>query len=250
MKLVRVFKAAAERAGAKIYESTMIDSIEEGGEHILKTRDGRTVRAKSLVLASNAFTSNLRFFRNAILPLREYVAVTRPLSAQELNAIGWRLRVPFNDNRTEVFYLGLTQDGRIHIGGGAPRYSFNNGIGGAGVMSSHVAQLRRELARIYPRLAGVEFEASWDGVIDWSLDASPAVGTTGRHRNIFYGLGYSGHGVNLTSIFGRIIADLEGGREAAWSAYPFVNAHLYYVPNEPFRWLAAESALAWYELTG
>jgi len=249
MKLVRVFKAAAERAGARIYESTLVDSIEEGAEHILKTRDGRTVRAKSLVLASNAFTSNLSFFPNAVLPLREYVAVTRPLSAQELNAIGWRLRVPFNDDRMEVFYLGLTQDGRIHIGGGAPRYFFNNGIGGADVMNSQVAKLRRELERIYPGLAGVEFEASWDGVIDWSLDASPAVGTTGRHRNIFYGLGYSGHGVNLTSVFGRIIADMEGGRGAGWSAYPFVNAHPYYVPNEPFRWLAAESALAWYGVT-
>jgi glycine/D-amino acid oxidase-like deaminating enzyme len=250
MKLVRVFKAAAERAGARIYESTMIDSIEEGEQHILKTRDGHTIRAKSLVLASNVFTSNLGYFRNAVLPLREYVAVTRPLSAQELDAVGWRLRAPFNDDRMQVFYLGLTQDGRIHIGGGAPRYFFDNGTGRGDVMSSQVARLRRELTRIYPSLSGVEFEASWDGVIDWSLDASPAVGATGLHRNIFYGLGYSGHGVNLTSVFGRIIADLEGGREAAWRAYPFVNAHLYYVPNEPFRWLAAESALGWYGLTG
>ncbi len=86
-------------------------------------------------------------------------------------------------------------------------------------------------------------------VIDWSLDASPSVGYTGRYRNIFYGLGYSGHGVNLTSVFGRIIADLQAGRESAWRQFPFVNARLDYVPNEPFRWLAAESALAWYKLT-
>jgi glycine/D-amino acid oxidase-like deaminating enzyme len=98
-------------------------------------------------------------------------------------------------------------------------------------------------------LAGVEFEVNWSGMIDWSLDAAPSVGTTGKHRNIFYGLGYSGHGVNLTSIFGRIIADLEAGREAQWTQYPFVNAHLKYVPNEPFRWMAAKGSLAWYGLT-
>ncbi len=86
-------------------------------------------------------------------------------------------------------------------------------------------------------------------MIDWSLDASPSVGVTGRHGNIFYGLGYSGHGVNLSSVFGRIIADLEAGRAAEWDPYPFVNARLDYVPNEPFRWLAAESGLAWYRLT-
>jgi glycine/D-amino acid oxidase-like deaminating enzyme len=262
MKLVHVFKSAAESAGAVIYESTVVEGIDEGAELVLHTGGGHRVTAKSLVLASNAFTPNTGFLRNSVLPLREYVAMTRPLSDRELADVGWRLRVPFNDSRTEVFYLGLTKDGRIHIGGGAPRYDFNNGAGGTrgaagadadaagtGVAGLHAARLHKELTRIFPGLAGVDFEVSWSGMIDWSLDASPSVGTTGRHRNIFYGLGYSGHGVNLTSIFGRIIADLEAGREAKWTQYPFVNANPIYVPNEPFRWLAAEGSLAWYRLT-
>jgi gamma-glutamylputrescine oxidase len=250
MKLVHVFKTAAESAGAAIYENTRVDGIEEGRELVLHTGSGCAVKAKSLVLASNAFTPNLGFLRNSVLPLREYVAMTRPFGEQELMEIGWRLRVPFNDSRTEVFYLGLTKDRRIHIGGGTPRYNFNNGTGNAADAGAHVAQLRKELARIFPRLAGVGFEVNWDGVVDWSLNASPSVGTTGKHGNIFYGLGYSGHGVNLTSVFGRIIADLEAGRDEVWRHYPFVDANLYYVPNEPFRWLAAESGLAWYGLTG
>ena len=249
MKLVHVFKAAAESAGAAIYENTQVVSIEEGRELALHAQSGRTIRAKSLVLASNAFTPNLGFFRNSVVPLREYVAMTRPFSEQELAELGWRLRVPFNDSRTEVFYLGLTREGRIHIGGGTPRYNFNNGRGSAEIAGTHTAQLLRELARIFPRLAGTEFDVKWDGVVDWSMDASPSVGYTGKYRNVFYGLGYSGHGVNLTSIFGRIIADLEAGRGAAWKHYPFVNAGLIYAPNEPFRWLAAESSLAWYKLT-
>ena len=249
MKLVHVFKAAAENAGAKIYENTTVVSIEEGREHLLHTGDGHTIRAKSLVLATNAFTPRLGFFRNSILPVHEYVAVTPPLGDQKLAEIGWHQRVPFNDSRTEVFYLGLTQDRRIHIGGGRPDYFFNSGAGAASDGASHFAQLQRELVRIYPRLAGIEFEAGWNGVVDWSLDESPSVGCTGKYQNIFYGLGYSGHGVNLTSIFGRIIADLEAGREEAWKQYPFLNASLDYVPNEPFRWLGAQSGLAWYRLT-
>lgn len=249
MKLVHVFKAAAASAGAAIYENTQVVSIEEGRQLVLHTQGGHTIRAKSLVLASNAFTANLGFFRNSVVPLREYVAMTRPFSEQELAELGWRLRMPFNDTRTEVYYLGLTRDGRIHIGGGTPRYNFNNGPGSAEVATTHTAQLLRELARIFPRLAGIEFDVHWDGVVDWSMDASPSVGYTGKYRNIFYGLGYSGHGVNLTSIFGRIIADLEAGREDLWKHYPFVNANLYYVPNEPFRWLSAAAGLAWYKLT-
>jgi gamma-glutamylputrescine oxidase len=249
MKLVHVFKTAAENAGAEIYENTAVVHVEEGPQHVLHSAYGHAIRAKSLVLATNAFTSRLGFFRNSILPVHEYVAVTPPLDAQQLTKIGWRKRVPFNDSRTEVFYLGLTQDNRIHIGGGRPSYFFNGGGGDASDAASHVAQLQRELVRIYPALSGVKFEAGWGGLIDWSIDESPSVGCTGKYNNIFYGLGYSGHGVNLTSIFGRIIADLEAGREQPWKDYPFFNASLDYVPNEPFRWLGAQAGLAWYRIT-
>jgi gamma-glutamylputrescine oxidase len=249
MKLVQVFKVAAERAGATIYENTVVEHIEEGTVHVLHMHDGHTLRANSLVLASNAFTPNLGFFRNSILPLREYVAMTRPLSEQELADIGWRLRAPFNDSNTETYYFGLTPDNRIHIGGGPPRYEFNNGHRATLEAGMQHALLQRELVRVFPKLTGVGFEVMWDGIIDWSLDASPSVGSTGKYGNIFYGLGYSGHGVNLTSVFGRIIADLEAGREEAWKRYPFLNAHPYYVPNEPFRWLAARAGVAWYEMS-
>jgi glycine/D-amino acid oxidase-like deaminating enzyme len=115
--------------------------------------------------------------------------------------------------------------------------------------ASHYAWLRRELVRLYPRLDGLEFEAAWTGVVDWSLNGSPSVGRTGKHNNIFYGLGYSGHGVNFTSVFGRIIADLEAGRDNLWKPFPFFNASFDYVPNELFRWLAAQSGLASNRLT-
>ena len=249
MKLVHVFKAAAENAGVEVYENTIVTSIEEGYEHILHIAGGHTIKARSLVLATNAFTSRLGFFQNSIIPVHEYVAITAPLSEQLLAEIGWQERIPFNDSRTEVFYLGLTKENRIHIGGGGPSYVFNNGLADASKSASHFAQLQRELVRIYPKLAGVEFEVGWNGVVDWSIDESPSVGCTGKYNNIFYGLGYSGHGVNLTSVFGRIIADLEAGRDEPWKQYPFLNASLEYVPNEPFRWLGTQAGLAWYRLT-
>jgi gamma-glutamylputrescine oxidase len=249
MKLVRVWKAAAESSGVEIYENTVVTNIEEGPEHLMHTTGGFTVKAKSLVLATNAFTPRLGYFRNSIMPVREYVAITPRLGDQQLAEIGWQKRAPFNDSRTEVLYLGLTRENRIHIGGGRPSYSFNNSLSHSGDAAPHYAELLRELVRLYPALKGIEFEAKWDGIVDWSLDESPSVGRTGRNNNIFYGLGYSGHGVNLTSVFGRIIADLEAENEESWKPYPFLNASLDYIPNEPFRWFAAQSGLAWYRLT-
>jgi gamma-glutamylputrescine oxidase len=68
----------------------------------------------------------------------------------------------------------------------------------------------------------------------------------GRFKNVFYGIGFSGHGVNLTSVFGRIIADLEAGRGEQWNWLPFVNRLPPYIPNEPFRWLGIQVALDYY----
>jgi len=248
MKLVQVFKSAAQRAGAQIYENTAVARIEEGSTIRLHTTNARTVTAKSLVLASNAYTSKLGFFRNGIVPIFNYVGITPTLSDAQIAAVGWRSRMPFSDSRTIVTYLGLTRDNRIHIGGGQASYSLNDGMGQRPDAGHAFRNLQSELGRIYPQLAGAEFETTWSGLVDCSLDFSSSVGCLSD--NIFYGIGYCGHGVNLTSLFGRIIADFEARHDQQWKDLPFVNHSFPYVPNEPFRWLGAQASLAYYRMTG
>jgi len=125
-KLVGLFKAAAESVGVEIFEQTSVVHVEEGERLTLMARSGRRVRAGSLVLATNAYSSKLGFLRRAATPVFDYVGITAPLSDTKLSALGWKSRVPFNDCRTEVFYLGLAKDNRIHIGGGPVDYVFAN----------------------------------------------------------------------------------------------------------------------------
>lgn len=248
-KLVNVFKAAAQSLGVEIYENSPVVHIEEGPLHRIELSNGYTVKATSLVLATNAYSSQLGYLRHAYTPLFDYVGITAPLSDSQLNEIGWKTRLPFNDSRTETYYLGLTRDNRIHIGGGPVDYCFNNGVAEPQSASRGYEHLSMQLARIFPKLAGLPFETTWSGLVDMSLDQSPAVGVMGKNKNIFYGIGFSGHGVNLTSLFGRIIADLEAGNAAHWSWLPFLNRFPLYTPNEPFRWLGIQVALRYYRLT-
>jgi gamma-glutamylputrescine oxidase len=248
-KLVKMFKTAAESTGVEIYEATPVVHIAEGPVHALTTANGRTVHAKALVLATNAFTSKLGYLRRAVAPVFDYVGITPVLSEQQLAEVGWKSRLPFNDTRTEVYYFGLTQDNRIHIGGGPVDYSFNNGVRDRADAAQRYEGIRRELLRIYPKLAGVPFESTWGGSVDMSLDGCPAVGQMGKHNNVFYGIGFSGHGVNLTSVFGRIIADLVLGHGEQWRWLPYLNHLPFYTPNEPFRWLGVQMALGYYRRT-
>jgi gamma-glutamylputrescine oxidase len=248
MKLVHALKTVAERAGARIFENTPVTRMEEGETHLLQTASGHTVRAKSLVVATNAYSSRLGYFRSGIVPIHNYVGITAPLSNEVLSQIGWHKRMPFSDSRTLVHYLGLTRDNRIHIGGGTADYSFNDGVLDRPDREERFAELQRDLARIFPGLAGTAFETTWSGVVDCSMDFSPSVGRIGKFKNVYYGIGYSGHGVNLTSLFGRIIADMERGEDHAWKDLPMINHRLLYIPNEPFRWASVQAAMAYYRV--
>ena len=244
-KLVGLWKAAAMRAGVEIYEGTAVIDIQDNAIHEVTTAALNRVRTPVLVLATNAYTSRLGYLRRAVAPLFDYVAVTPELSDEQIEAAGWRLRIPYNDSRTEVYYAGLTRDRRIHFGGGPVDYSFNNGMRTRAEAATRYAELHKEFARHFPALARVGFESGWTGSVDMSLDGSPSVGTLGRHRNIFYGIGFSGHGVNLSSVFGRIIADLVANRAEQWGWLPFLNRLPPYIPNEPFRWLGIRADLAY-----
>jgi glycine/D-amino acid oxidase-like deaminating enzyme len=181
-----------------------------------------------------------------VVPIHNYVGITPPLSDEALARIGWRKRVPFSDSRTLVRYLGLTRENRIHIGGGTADYSFNDGVRDRPDREERFAELQKELARIFPGLAGTAFETTWSGVVDCSIDFSPSVGRMGKFENVYYGIGYSGHGVNLTSLFGRIIADMERGEDQAWRDLPMINHRLPFISNEPFRWAGVQVAMAYY----
>ena len=242
-KLVHVFKQAAESSGVEIYEASPVVHVDVAGPICITIAAGKTVKARNLILATNAFTSKLGLLRRAVSPLMEYVGITASLPEDKLREIGWKQRIPFNDSRTEVFYLGLTKDNRIHIGGGLADYEFNNGVAEPPNAARRYKQLQDELGFIYPSLAPVPLELNWNGAVDYSLDATPSVGRLPGHDHVFYAIGFSGQGVNLTSVFGRILADLVQGKSSEWTWLPYLDRLPPYIPNEPFRWLGIQVAI-------
>ena len=243
-RLVAMWKRAAEQAGAEIFEDTAVVRVEEGAVHTLRTQTGIVVRAPVLLLATNAYGRRLGYLGAAAAGVWDYMACTVPLTPAQWDSLGWQSAAPYDDAQTETYYLGVTRDRRVHIGGGPVDYLFNDGTPDAHQQSARHQALHATLARLYPSLARIPFEFLWGGIVDMSLDSSPAIGRMGRHANIYYAIGYSGHGVNLTSVFGRISADLMTGREAEWAWLPYLGRLPPYLPNEPFRWLGIQARLA------
>jgi glycine/D-amino acid oxidase-like deaminating enzyme len=249
MKLVHALKKAAESAGAHIYEDSPVFEIQDGKNITLMVGEpNHRVSARAIVLATNGYTSKLDYFKNSVLPIHTPMATTPSLPDSTFEEIGWKNKVGFSDTFTILYHLSRTTDNRVLIGSGYVNYFFNNGIINKDDPVMLKAHLQKELGRIYPKLAGMEFEHFWTGVLGFSLDFMQTVGVMGAYRNIFYGLCYAGHGINLSTLFGKVIADIYAGEENQWEGLPFLNHRYLSLPPEPLKWAGIQAIIQYYKV--
>ena len=111
-------------------------------------------------------------------------------------------------------------------------------------INGHMA---KEEHLVFPALSALAPAACWTGALDLTFDRAPSIGTTGARGNVYYALGYSGHGLALGMQAGRVIADLYAGDRDAWRGFPFYQRRMPRIPPEPLRWIGYQ---AYTRLTG
>jgi gamma-glutamylputrescine oxidase len=94
----------------------------------------------------------------------------------------------------------------------------------------------------FPELSDVAVERCWSGPIAMTLDFLPAIGRTGRHDNILFGIGYNGHGVAQASYAGTLLAKLANGEDPGHPE--LLGRRRVPMPPEPLRSLWARGILA------
>ncbi len=196
---------AARRRGAVIVEGAAVTKRSQaGGRHVLKTSKG-TVTADQVMIATGAYTTaNFSYFRRRIMAVGSFIVATRPLTDGEVASA-----MPGNRTCVNTMNIGnywrLSPDNRLIFGGRA-RFSATSDQRSD---ARSGAILRESLARIFPQLAGVEIDYCWGGLVDITKDRYPRAG---YHDGIWYAMGYSGHGAQLSTHLGMTIADAILGR--------------------------------------
>ena len=248
--LLQAMRDVLVSQGVHVYERTPVQRIREGAEIRLTTEQGE-VRSRALVLATNGYTPQLGYFRTGILPLHSHVLATAPLSPDQWMALRWGEWDGFSDDLDRISYACRTPGGRILFGGGGnPAYSYR--FGGAPVFphdDRHPAWdfMRRVMCGYFPALATVAIAHRWSGTLGVTLDRVCSMGVRGAARNVYFALGYSGHGVALALLAGRVLTDLYSDDHEPWRALPFYQKRLLPIPPEPLRWLGYH---AYTRLTG
>lgn len=200
LKYTQGIARAAEAAGARIFEQTEALEYRDGAEVVVRTAGG-LLRCRHLVLCGNAYLGTLAPpLARRILGVGTYIVATRPLAPDLAQAL-----LPSDaavaDMNWILDYFRLSADRRLLFGG---RVSYS------GLEPPRLAaSMHRRMARIFPELETVPVEYAWGGYLDITMSRAPDFGRLAP--NVFYLQGFSGHGMSLTVLAGKLIAEALAG---------------------------------------
>jgi putative aminophosphonate oxidoreductase len=236
--LVRGLRRVALSLGVRIFENTMVRTFTRTHPVTLQTAGG-LVTAEKLVIASNAWAANIRELSCAIAVISSDIIVTAPATPQ-LEQIGWHQDLSITDSQTMVDYYRITRDGRVAFGKGGWTIAYAGNIGPKfDRCAQRAAEVTADFRHYYPQLAYVPITHDWSGPIDRTPDSLPRLGYLRGHKNICYGIGWSGNGVGPSYVGGKILASLALARKDEWSQCALVDRRHGSFPGEPIRFVGA-----------
>jgi glycine/D-amino acid oxidase-like deaminating enzyme len=243
-RLVRGLARAVERDGTRIVEGTAVTDVrpkDAKGRATLVTDRGE-VRAPVVVLAGEAYLTELPRLHRQLVPLWSLIVLTEPLSDAQWAEIGWANRETLASTRLSVDYLSRTEDGRILFGGRGAPYRFGSPIRRAYDLHGPTHdRLRAFVREWFPSLAGIGFTHAWGGPLGMPRDWHPTLAFD-PSSGIATARGYVGHGVSTTNLAGRTLTDLITGERSPLTELPLVNHRSPNWEIEPFRWIGVRYA--------
>ena len=206
LKYVRGLARAAAQAGVRIHEHSAALALAQGTPATVRTAAG-VVRAQHVLLAGNVYLEGLAPALAArVMPVGTYIACTEVLGAARAEAL-IPSRAAVCDTNFVLDYFRTTHDHRLLYGG---RVSYSTRT------PPRLAQaMQARMVQTFPQLAGVKVDYAWGGFVDITMNRAPDFGRlphpAGGTENIYYLQGFSGHGLALTGLAGRLVAEAMAG---------------------------------------
>lgn len=192
----------AQGLGVQVFEDSEVTEIKTGKRPQAETAHGR-VNADYLIVCGNGYLATGKTapkISRKILPVNSYILATEPLPEAVHKKLLPRDSSVF-DFRYLLDYYRLSADKRLLFGGGA-RYS--------GTDPEDITAWRLpKMLKTFPQLKPFKIDYAWGGTMGFTYSRMPAMGRVSD--NVFYAQGYSGHGVALAHLGGRLVAEAVAG---------------------------------------
>jgi gamma-glutamylputrescine oxidase len=229
--------AAAARAGAQLHEHSPVTVLEQqAGGVLLRTAQGQ-VRARQALLAGNVYLQGLAArLEERIMPVGTYIVCSEPIDAPLCDSLV-PSRSAVCDTNFVLDYFRPTNDHRILYGG---RVSYST------MTPRNLAEgMRQRMVGTFPQLAGTRIDHAWGGFVDITMNRAPDFGRLAP--NLYYLQGFSGHGLALTGLAGKLVAEAMGGDASRFDVFARLKHHAF-PGGRLLRTPALVLGMAWYRL--
>ena len=243
---------AAAALGVQLHEDSPVTAVEPGagpGAPVtLRTAQGR-LRARQVLLAGNVYLggwlgtqrpqlASLPQLAARIMPVGTYIVASAPVDP----ALARRL-VPCGaavcDNNFVLDYFRFSADHRMLYGG---RVSYSTAT-----PLRLADSMRRRMVGTFPDLEGVPVTHAWGGFVDITMNRAPDFGRLPEAPQVYYLQGFSGHGLALTGLAGRLVAEAMAGDSQRFDTFARLRHRAF--PGGPWlRTPALVLGMAWYRL--
>jgi gamma-glutamylputrescine oxidase len=209
---------AARAAGVRIHENSAAFVVERGDKPVVKTAQGEC-RCSFVVLAGNVYLGEYGDdiapeVAGRIMPVGTYMIATEPMAAQRADAL-MRGRPAASDTNFVLDYFRLSADHRL-LFGGADSYTGT-------APRDLIVRMRSSMLRVFPQLADLGIRHAWGGFVDITMNKAPDFGRLGT--NIYYLQGFSGHGLALAGMAGKLVAEAIAGQAERFDLFERIRHH-------------------------
>lgn len=191
--------AAAAKAGARIHEGSEVLNIRHGAHPVVETAQG-AVTCDHVILAANGYLGHLEEEVAArVMPINNFIVATEPLGERAKDILSKPVAVA--DTKFVVNYWRLSEDNRLLFGGGES-YGWH--------FPDIIKTVSKPMLEVYPQMKGVKIDHAWGGTLAITMNRMPCF--IRPHRNVLSASGYSGHGVAMATLAGKILAEAVAGQ--------------------------------------
>ena len=236
LKYVRGLARAAADAGVRLVEHTEVTALRQDGGVRLATAGGE-VQARQALLAGNVYLQGVApALESRIMPVGTYIVCSEAMDAALADSL-IPTRSAVCDTDFVLDYYRTTNDHRMLFGG---RVSYSTKTP-ANLQES----MRRRMVGTFPQLASTKIEYAWGGFVDITMNRAPDFGRIGA--DVYYLQGFSGHGLALTGLAGRVVAEAMTADAGRFDLFARLK-HRAFPGGRAFRTPALVLGMAWYRL--
>ena len=222
----------------KVFENTPVNKIIQKNEYMFVHSNKKIIKSHKVVVGCNGYLDKLLGnIRNKFMPINNYIIATEPIGELEAKKI-IKNNYAVCDTRFILDYYRFSEDWRMIFGGGE---TFTSSF-----LKNSKTIVKQRMTKVFPQLEKYKIDFSWGGTLAITVNRLPDFGTL-FNKKLIYAHGFSGHGLALSVLAGKLISEKVSGDNTRFEFFEKIK-HFSIPGGDLLRRPIYSSAISYYKI--